>query len=121
MRFLTFLPIVLRNWPSLCLCGLTLLAATGCTAQAKIERHVKRADAYFDKGEHENARIEYLNAFQLGRNDPHVAARLGEIFLASGDATRAFQLLSHAKSLQPTNSEIRIKLGTLLLLGGELK
>ena len=65
-----------------------------------MERHVKRADAFFEKGEHEKARIEYLNAFQLGRNDPHVASRLGELFLAAGDAPRAFQLLSHAKLLQ---------------------
>ena len=98
---------------------LPLLVLTGCTAKAKLERHVKRADAYFEKGEHEKARIEYLNAFQIDKNDPHVAARLGESFLREGEVVRAFQLFSHALSLQPTNNDVRIKLASVLLIGGE--
>ena len=101
----------------LAVCSSILFA--GCSAKAKLERHVKRADAFFEKGDHEKARIEYLNAFQLERNNPHVAARLGESFLKDGDIVNAYRLLSQAVSLQPTNTEARVNLASVLLLGGE--
>jgi tetratricopeptide (TPR) repeat protein len=98
-----------------------LLAAvlTGCTAKAKLERHVSRADAYFEKGDHEKARIEYLNAFQLDRKNPHVAARLGESFLKNGDVANAYRLFRHSLELQPTNVETRVKIASIQLLGGD--
>src|SRR5688572_19254376 len=80
-----------------------ILVGVGCSAKAKVERHVKRADAFHEKGEREKARIEYMNAFRLDRNDAHVAARLGEFFLEDGEFGQAFQFLSHARDLQPTN------------------
>src|SRR5687768_15596698 len=98
---------------------LSAVLFTGCSAKAKLERHVKRADAFFEKGDFEKARIEYLNAFQLDRNDPHVAARLAESFLKDGDIVNAYRLLSQAVSLEPTNTEARVKLASVLLLGGD--
>ena len=98
---------------------LTSVIFAGCSAKAKLERHVKRADAYFEKGDFEQARIEYMNAYQLDRNDPHVSARLGETLLKDGDIMNAYKLLSQAISLQPTNTEARVKLASVLLLGGE--
>ena len=96
-----------------------LAVLTGCTAKAKLERHVSRADAYFEKGEHEKARIEYLNAFQLDRKNPHVAARLGESFLKNGDVANAYRLFRHSLELQPTNIETRVKIASIQLLGGD--
>src|SRR5687768_10514725 len=92
------------------LCGaLLLLMAVGCSAKAKLDGHVKRADSYFEKGDHERARIEYLNAFQIDRENAHVSERLGDCFLKMEDPLRAFQFFSHAKTLQPNNSAIRGK------------
>src|SRR5215204_5038518 len=92
---------------------------TGCSAKAKFERHVTRADAHFEKGDFEKAKIEYLNAFQLDRNNSHVAARLGESFLKDGDIVNAYRLLSQTVSLEATNIEARVKLASVLLRGGE--
>jgi tetratricopeptide (TPR) repeat protein len=92
---------------------------TGCTAKAKLERHVKRADTYFEKGDFEKARIEYMNAYRLDPKDSHVAARLGEAFLQDGDFPNAYRLLSQAVSQQATNIEARVKLASVFLLGGD--
>lgn len=98
-----------------------VFSGAGCSVQAKADRHIKRADAYFAKGQLESARIEYLNAFRLNQNNPHVAARLGEAFLEIGDVQRGFQLLSHARELQPTNNAVRVKIASLLLMSGDAK
>ena len=100
---------------------LPMLAMAGCSAKAKVERHVKRADAFYEEGEREKARIEYMNAFRLDRNDAHVSARLGEFFLEDGEFGRAFQFYSHAKNLQPTNNDVRVKVASLLFVGGKPK
>lgn len=114
-----------RSIDSRCCFGLLLLLATllagGCTAKAKLERHVKRGDAYFAKGEFESARIEYLNAFRLNQNDAYIAARLGETLLERGDILRGAQLLARARELQPTNTAVRVKLASLLMVGGNAK
>lgn len=109
----------IMRFSALFLCGGLILAATGCTAKAKLERHVKRADAYFAKRQFNEAQIEYLNAFRLNQNDAHIAQRLGDSFLESGDLQRGFQLLLHARELQPTNTAVRVKLASLFLMGGD--
>jgi tetratricopeptide (TPR) repeat protein len=107
----------------LCVAGSAALLTltSGCSAKAKVARHVARADAYFAKGDFESARIEYLNAFRLNQNDPHVAQRLGESFIEKGDLLPGAQMLARARDLQPTNTAVRLKLGSLLLLGGNPK
>lgn len=111
----------LRNFFLLGAFLLPLIGGVGCSAKAKIERHVQRADDFYDEGKRDEARIEYLNAFRLNRNNPHVAARLGETFLEQGEIAQAFQFFSHARNLQPTNNDVRVKVASLLLLGGKVQ
>ncbi|HTG43462.1 MAG TPA: tetratricopeptide repeat protein, partial [Verrucomicrobiae bacterium] len=98
--------------------GATLLS--GCTVRSKIERYTKRGDAYFSQADYEKARLEYLNAFRLDQNDAYVAGRLGESLLEKGDVEHGFPLLWRARELQPTNIVLRYKIGSILLMAGEV-
>jgi tetratricopeptide (TPR) repeat protein len=91
----------------------------GCSSSSRLERHIQRADSFYEKGEFDKARIEYLNAYKLDPNDAHVSGRLGEAFLKQGDVRRAAMFFVHSLTSQPTNNDVRIKLATIYLLVGE--
>lgn len=95
--------------------GCLLLAATGCT------KHRDSADRYFTSGQYERAAIEYLNVLRQNPGDPVAIERLGTIYYEEGQVGRAFAFLSKAKELQPTNTAVRLKLGSLYLSARKFK
>jgi len=95
----------------LCFVALVVLVA-GCSAEAKRARYMRRADAYFDKGQYIKAEIEYRNAGRLSKTlDPHLVTRLATIYYDEGRGLEAFPLLTNAVSLQSDDPELRYKLG----------
>jgi tetratricopeptide (TPR) repeat protein len=108
---------------SICLplCLLFLLLTAGCGKQARLDRHIKKGDAYFAAKDYTQARLEYLNAIRLDPQNVHVLSQLAESLLSEGDLKGAGQLYSRVCQLQPTNSAALIKLGAIYLSAGDFK
>lgn len=95
-----------------------LVLGAGCTKSARLNRHLKRADAAWQKGDMEAARLEYLNVLKLAPDQPEVLSRLGILFFDRGEIVSAARLLTRARELQPTNIPVRLKLGAIFLAVG---
>ncbi len=86
----------------------------GCSSDAKRERHMKRAESYFQKGEYIKAEIEYRNAAQFSKvPDPRLVSRLATMYYEQGRIPEAFPLLTNAVALNPTDLDLKAKLGTV--------
>src|SRR5437867_2221906 len=99
---------------SLCVLSVALLiamAGTSCSREAKKNRHLERANRYFQAEQYEKAEIEYLNALRFDRQNPVAGARLGMICFEQGRLPAAYSLLRKAEQSQPDNLEVRLKLG----------
>ena len=98
---------------------LIALSSTSCSRKAQKNRHLERANRYFQAEQYEKAEIEYLNVLRLDSQNPVAIPRLGLICFEQGRPASAFSLLRKAEQLQPDNLEVRLKLGlTCLNLAG---
>lgn len=97
------------------------LAGCGSGSSSSFDRHLRRADEFYEKKDFEQARIEYVNAFRLRQTDAHVISRLGLILFDRGDFTLASSFLEKAKSVQPTNLLVRSSLSMLYMSAGKRK
>ena len=100
--------------PLICL----LFSCTGCSRHARESRALARADKYFNHGQYDQAKIEYLKALRL---DPGAAAaysRLGAIWFEEGLPLRAAPFLLKCRELTPNDLDNRIKLARVFLSVG---
>src|ERR1041385_170692 len=67
----------------------SLLLVSGCSKQAKKERHLKQADQYFDAKDFKKAEIEYLNVLRVDRTNAWVVKRLATIYYDQGRMQQA--------------------------------
>ena len=101
------------------LLAILLASVIGCSQKRQLERALARAQQFDQAGEIDKARIEYLNVLKIDPKNGPVAARLGELLFEKEEFGLAFQILSLAKELQPTNHSVRLKLGTILAVSGD--
>ncbi|HKQ36114.1 MAG TPA: tetratricopeptide repeat protein [Nitrospiraceae bacterium] len=90
--------------------------------EAKKSQHLDRATSYAEKGQYQEAIIEYRNVTQADPNDGDAHYRLALVHLKIGDITNlqaAFSELNRALELDTTNRDARLRLGELYLLGNE--
>lgn len=95
-----------------------LLAAaiiSGCPAGAKKSRILKRADGYFEAGQYDKAKIEYLNVLRLNNQNVTALQQLGFIWLEQGVPLRAAPFLFKVRELAPQNIAARTKLALTLI------
>lgn len=92
----------------------------GCSREAKKTRFLERADAYFNSGEYEKARIEYLNVLKLEPVNPRAIRQLGYMWQEQGVPVQAYNYLLKAHELKPNDDEILTKLGLVYLAIGEV-
>jgi len=100
------------------LSALAIFILAGCSAESKKARLLERAGGYFDKGEFDSAKIEYMN---LLREDPQngvAIARLGNIWFDQGAPIRALPFLRKARELDPEDFDVRAKLAFAYLSVG---
>jgi tetratricopeptide (TPR) repeat protein len=100
--------------------GLLLVAAfvCGCSAGAKKSRIQARADQYFQSGEYEKAKVEYLNLLRLEQN-PKAFQQIGFIWMKEGAPLRALPFLLKVRELTPDNTEARTQLAVALVALGD--
>src|SRR6266446_3005870 len=92
-----------------------LLLGAGCTKQARKERHLKKANQYFDAGDFKRAELEYLNVLRLDRTNTLVVTRLSTIYYDQGKIQQALPFLLGARQLDSNNPEVRVKLAQIFL------
>jgi tetratricopeptide (TPR) repeat protein len=95
-----------------------LASVTGCSRDARRDRHLAQAEKYFAAGQYSPAEIEYLNVFKLDHANAHAIGRLGIIYFDEGRLSRAYPFLTRANELDPANLEVRTKLAGIELLAG---
>ena len=57
---------------------------TGCTREFKKARFLEHADRYFQAGQYEKAKIEYLNALRIEPSNALAIKRMGLIWYEQG-------------------------------------
>jgi tetratricopeptide (TPR) repeat protein len=96
--------------------ALILLAAvlvlSGCTRAQKEARFMSKGDKFFDAGNFDTARIEYLNALRLNPKNSTACLKIGVTWLQQGDVLEALRYLSAARDISPDNVEIHSRLAT---------
>jgi tetratricopeptide (TPR) repeat protein len=95
--------------------GFYALVGTGCSPQAKKERHLAQAEQHFAAGKYDEAEIEYKNVIQLEAQHPGALGRLGQIYYEQTRLFPARAFLQRASELQPDNLVLKVKLGLIAI------
>ena len=93
--------------------------ACGCSADAKKSRLLRQAARYFDSGDYEKAKIEYLNVLRADPQNVAAIQRLGTIWYEQGAPLRAAPFLLKTRELAPDNVEARAKLASVFMAVGQ--
>ncbi|MBU6411263.1 MAG: tetratricopeptide repeat protein, partial [Verrucomicrobia bacterium] len=110
-----------RFFPTLGFTAMLLLASAGCTAGLKAAWHLRRANADFAAGKFDQAAIEYQNVIHLDPSNPSAWAHLGIIYFRDGRLADIAPILQRAAALNSNDLEVRLDLGSIYLLAGQLK
>lgn len=94
---------------------LAAITLAGCSAGAKKAGILGRADRYFQAGEYDKAKIEYLNLLRLENQNVKALQQLGLIWFEEGAPIRAIPYLYRVRELAPKNIPARTKLGLALM------
>ena len=95
-----------------------LIVVVSCSQDPaqKRAKYMERGDGYFEKQEYNKAVIEYKNAIQAEPNFARGHYQLGLVYLKMSQPQLAFQELSKAVDIDPSNLDAQIKLGQFFLL-----
>ena len=94
--------------------------AAGCSPEAKKSSLFKRAENYFNSGEYNKAKIEYLTLLRLDPRNATVFERLGTIWFEQGAPLRAAPFFLKVRELTPKNLNNRIQLTRVFLTLGDV-
>ena len=105
-----------RTWIILFLT--VLVSVTGCSRSpdAKKARHLERGDKYFAKAQYREALIEYANVVRIDGTNTRAIRQLALAYYQLGEIAQAFPYLVKSQELDPENSEVRLKLGSIYLV-----
>lgn len=100
----------------------TLVGCPQFSPEAKKAKHRERALSYFEKGQYQEALIEFKNVVQIDPKDADGHYRLALTYLKLGGLTNlqeAFGELHKTVELDASNLDAQLKLGELYLLGSK--
>jgi Tfp pilus assembly protein PilF len=103
------------------LAAILVVVAVGCSAEAKKSRLLSRADRYFDSGDYEKAKIEYLNVLRADRRNAAAIQRLGAIWYEQGAPLHAAPFLLKTRELVPDDIDSRTKLASVFMATGQFE
>lgn len=121
MSFPHPIPAASRALLSLLACALLLLGFSGCSAEARKARHLKRGDEFYASGQFDRAEIEYLNVIKIDQQSGTAMERLGTVYLEQGRYGRVYPYFKRAVELSPNDLAIRRKRLQLFLAVGSLR
>jgi Flp pilus assembly protein TadD len=99
---------------------LIALVLVGCarTPEAKKARYLERGNRYFKQEQYREAILEYRNVLRIDQKEPAATRQLALAYYQLGQLGLAFRYLSQAQQLDPDNTEVRLKLASIYVLGG---
>lgn len=100
---------------------LAALVWAGCSREARMERHLSRAEKLYAAGDYDRAEIEYRNALKYGGTNPVAVARLSLLLSEQGRLVEGFQILRVATELVPEDDAVRLAYGHALVALGDLR
>ncbi len=106
-----------RAWTVLLVIGLALAAGCARSPEARKARHLERGDQFFSQAKYQEAIIEYRNVLRLDATNAHALQQLGLAHYQLGEFGQGYRYLVKGQELDPDNLDVRLKLGTLYLLG----
>jgi Tfp pilus assembly protein PilF len=111
-----------RNLLALTLSIAVVLGGCSASPEEKKAKHLQRAQAYFEKGQYQEAVLEYRNVVQVDPKNADAHYKLALAYLKVGGMPGlqgAFEGLSKTVELDPSNRDAQLKLGELYLLARE--
>src|SRR5690242_12962996 len=96
------------------------LVLAGCSRspEAKKARYLERGNRYFKQEQYREAILEYRNVLRIDQKEPAATRQLGLAHYQLGQLGVAFRYLTQAQQLDPDNTEVRLKLASIYVLGG---
>ena len=113
--------ILKRTGPGVLVLLLTAAGLVGCSAEAKKSRLLKSADGYFESGEYDKAKVEYLKVLKEDPKNATAIQRLGRIWLEQGAPLQAAPFLLATRELTPENLDARAKLVSVFIYAGQFE
>ena len=114
-----------RKNVSVLVCSVLLLALflalSGCSKEAKMERHWKKGEQYFSENKPREALLEYKNVLQLDPKPRKAHYKMGLTYLRMGMIREAYAEISKTVELDPGMTDARNQLGQMYLLSGDRK
>ena len=98
-----------------------ILGVSGCSKEAKKERHRKKAETYFSENKFNEAVVEYKNVIQIDPNDARAHYQLGLALTRVGRMREAFDSFLKSVELDQGFIDARLQLGTFSLLSKDIK
>ena len=102
------------------LVSLSVMGLSGCSQEAKKERHWRKGEKYFTENKFKEAIIEYQNVLQADPENPQAHYKLGVSYLKSSQIRQAYAEFLKSVELDPTLNDARLELGTLYLMSKDL-
>src|SRR5438093_4381744 len=108
-----------RGWAILFAVGLLIVAGCSRSPEAQKARYLERGDKYAQREQYREAIIEYQNVLRFDAANVRAMRQLGVLHYQLGELAQSFRYLLKAQELGPDDLEVRLKLGTIYLLGGK--
>ncbi len=99
--------------------GVLIVAGCSRSPEAQKARYLERGDKYAAREQYREAILEYRNVLRLEPANARATKQLGLLHNQLGEFAQAFRFLLKAQELTPDDSEVRLKLGGIYLLGGK--
>src|SRR5215468_9460879 len=113
------MPRHLRVWAMLLAVGLLAVASCSRSPEAQKARYLERGDKYAAREQYREAILEYRNVLRLEPANVRATRQLGLMYNQLGDFAQAFRFLLKTQELTPDDTDVRLKLGGIYLLGGK--
>src|SRR5688572_2384868 len=95
--------------------------ASACTTDLAVrkQQYLESGNQYFDQGKYAEAIIEYRNAIEVDPTFGPARKRLAESYARTGDDRAALAQFVRAADLLPSDVDVQLNAGTLLLAARE--
>jgi tetratricopeptide (TPR) repeat protein len=100
--------------------GTIAILLAGCTAASRKARLAGKAEQFFNAGEYDKAKIEYLNVVKIDQSDANAYARIGAMWVDEGAPLRAGAFLVKAIELAPDDIGSHLNLARVYLAVGRI-
>ena len=105
-----------RCFQAIFMVAVAFFAFVGCASdEEKMQAHMEKGTAYYQKGEYKSAELEFRNAAKIDPKNVTAHIKLGETYLKLGNSQGAFGAYSRVEQLDLNNINAQLKMATFFL------